>query len=344
MKSLYLKFLLFFIFIPCVVFGNSFSDVTKEYKFYKEINILKDRNVIRGYKDNNYQPESFVNRAELTKMLISSKYSSSEITRCDTNMYSFPDVKNDTWYAPYVCVAKKNNIIDGYRDGLFHPESYITLPETIKIIYENSLNTTNYQYSSDSQELNCKDHNITNKSISDCNKYKNYYNQWFMKYILFFYKNSAFNIPINFQKINEYNIPERDYLYIGGITKMDGKINLIRDYKITRGEMAFFIVESLYKTIYDSLFLTGEFVKIENDKINISDFQEEEMIEVKYIYLKNVTTDVLLRHDISDENGILKIDYTGDYNFSEKDINKKFSFSINLVEMTGQFRAKLINE
>lgn len=345
MKTLYLYSLVTLFSIPTIVFGSPFIDVDDDHRFTKEIEILKDKNIIKGYSDNSYKPESFVNRAELTKMVISSKYSSAEISRCDTNIYSFPDVNTDEWYAPYVCVAKKNNIIHGYRDGLFRPESEITLPETIKIIFEEDMKNR-ITYNSYLGNLDCADHNVTNKSSDDCNKYKDYYDQWFMEYISYFYKIFKFNLSVNFPKINDYNIEERDYVYNGRITKMDGKINLLRDYKISRGEMAFFIVESLYDNLLNPFVLTGEFVKTEKIKMDISDFQEPQIVEVTYVYLKNIKTNILLRENefYTDDNGILRIDYIGDYNFSEKDLYKTFSFNVSYSDFIGQFNAKLINE
>lgn len=47
----------------------------------------------------------------------------------------FPDVADDAWYAEAVNTMAANGILNGYDDGLFHPENYVTTGELCAIIY-----------------------------------------------------------------------------------------------------------------------------------------------------------------------------------------------------------------
>jgi len=47
----------------------------------------------------------------------------------------FPDVQ-DEWFAPYVCYGKEMGWVQGYSDGLFHPERTVSRAEALKMIYE----------------------------------------------------------------------------------------------------------------------------------------------------------------------------------------------------------------
>lgn len=106
-----------------------FSDVSPELTPYTEaIQYLEENRVVEGYPDGTYKPDSSINRAEFTKILIGAD-SSTIIS--GTNC--FPDVQED-WYAPYVCTAKKMGVIEGYPDGTFKPAEPINFAEAAKII------------------------------------------------------------------------------------------------------------------------------------------------------------------------------------------------------------------
>ncbi|TSC97129.1 MAG: Uncharacterized protein Greene101449_1292, partial [Candidatus Peregrinibacteria bacterium Greene1014_49] len=61
------------------------------------------------------------------------------VTLCDPNhIYSFTDASRDAWYSSYLCVAVQHNIIKGYSDGSFRPESRINFVEAAKIIASTS--------------------------------------------------------------------------------------------------------------------------------------------------------------------------------------------------------------
>ncbi|NJP03756.1 S-layer homology domain-containing protein [Candidatus Gracilibacteria bacterium] len=75
-----------------------------------------------------------VNRAEFVKILIETISGSEEIENCKYR--AFNDVPTQSWYSPYICVAQKKGIIQGYPNGTFQPEKNITFPEAAKVIAE----------------------------------------------------------------------------------------------------------------------------------------------------------------------------------------------------------------
>lgn len=125
---------------------NSFTDVTM-HSFNNEIQFVKDAGIISGYADGTYRPNNTINRAEFIKIIITSLYPYNEIASCDVSKNNFVDVLDKEWFAKYICVAKKNEIINGYGDGTFKPSDNITLPESIKILLlANDISAVGYGY------------------------------------------------------------------------------------------------------------------------------------------------------------------------------------------------------
>jgi plastocyanin len=110
----------------------SFSDVPAAHVNYDAITYVEDLGIVQGYTDGTYRPDTPINRVEFTKIIIATKYSQSVIDSCRSA--SFSDVGDGAWYAPYVCVAEQNNIVDGYPDGTYQPANLITFAEASKII------------------------------------------------------------------------------------------------------------------------------------------------------------------------------------------------------------------
>lgn len=108
---------------------KNFSDVRDNHLNAKAVNYLVEAKIINGYSDGTFKPDSHINRAELTKIIVTTKTSS------DLKDYSdcFLDV-NDQWYAPYICYAKGKNWISGYKSGKFLPENPVSRAEALKII------------------------------------------------------------------------------------------------------------------------------------------------------------------------------------------------------------------
>jgi S-layer homology domain len=81
-----------------------------------------------------------VTRAEFVKTITRSLGCRYQKTGTSVN---FDDISEGTWYIPYIAFALQNKWIDGYGDGVFHPDAPITHAEMAKILMRSlQLDTT----------------------------------------------------------------------------------------------------------------------------------------------------------------------------------------------------------
>lgn len=85
------------------------------------------------YVDNTTDPNSKITRAEFIKLVTSYKYNEEEIKNCDLTSIDFLDFKKSDFYAPYICIAYKNDLINGYLDKTIKPNKKISIVEAIKV-------------------------------------------------------------------------------------------------------------------------------------------------------------------------------------------------------------------
>ena len=106
-----------------------FSDVDIEKIEGRSAIEMFNRSVINGFPDGEFKGDRFVNRAELSKILLLAK----NIKGMDNFHAGFPDVTDTAWYAPYVTKAADMGIINGYPDGYFRPEQTVNTAEFLKM-------------------------------------------------------------------------------------------------------------------------------------------------------------------------------------------------------------------
>ncbi len=145
-KRDFLSLLILFIAMaaPAQVDAQFFYDTPSDHQNYSAIRWLKFQGVVQGYGDGTYKPDIKISRAELTKIIIAAEFDKSDIDSCQPSK-TFKDVDVHQWYAPYICVALNNNIIQGYSDNSFRPLNDITFAEAAKIITQ----SLKYQVSAD---------------------------------------------------------------------------------------------------------------------------------------------------------------------------------------------------
>ncbi len=120
--------------------NGGFTDVEPSSPFAEAIEYIRTKGIVQGFADGTYQPDKSIARAGFIKIVVEAKYSDTEISNCidenssESQNVFFPDVPAAEWFAPYVCVAKVNDIIKGFPDGTFHPEKEISFVEAAKII------------------------------------------------------------------------------------------------------------------------------------------------------------------------------------------------------------------
>lgn len=110
----------------------TFNDVPNVHPNYEAIEYARANEIIHGFSDGTFKPDHLITRGEFTKIVILSRYTFNKVNGCGTT--SFPDVSHTNKFSRHICVAFENSIINGYSDGLFHPEYNITSAEAAKII------------------------------------------------------------------------------------------------------------------------------------------------------------------------------------------------------------------
>lgn len=91
-------------------------------------------NIVQGYTDGTFQPDSPVNRAEAVKMLTLAARITETPESSTGATVTFRDVPESAWFAPLIKTAAEQGIVHGYTDGTFRPGNPITRAEAAAII------------------------------------------------------------------------------------------------------------------------------------------------------------------------------------------------------------------
>ena len=87
--------------------------------------------------------DALLTRAQFTTMMVDHLYTQGEIERCFWDIAPshppsfslvFTDVPVTNMYAKHICIAMRDGLVRGYRDGSFHPNQSINMAEASKII------------------------------------------------------------------------------------------------------------------------------------------------------------------------------------------------------------------
>lgn len=104
---------------------TKFIDANNNW-YSKALNYAVQKEIIDGYSDGTFKPDTAVTRAEFTKML------SREING-NISSLPFKDTSNH-WAKNEIAKAYANNVIKGYEDNTFRPDSNITRAEAVKML------------------------------------------------------------------------------------------------------------------------------------------------------------------------------------------------------------------
>lgn len=107
--------------------GKGFSDITKDNWSHTYITTLANDGIISGYPDGSFRPKAFVSRAELA--VIVTKFAGVE----RTGEKRFNDVQGH-WAEKHILNAANIGWVQGYGDGTFKPNSYITRAEFVTVM------------------------------------------------------------------------------------------------------------------------------------------------------------------------------------------------------------------
>lgn len=136
LMGMYRFLLLLFLFLSMplpLVQAAYFPDVPENAPSQGAIEFLYKLSVVDGNADGTFAPERVLNRAEFAKMVVMAE-------QVDTLEYPttpcFEDVPVNTWYAPYVCTAKKLGYMkgDGNEGKIFRPSDTLLGVETLAVM------------------------------------------------------------------------------------------------------------------------------------------------------------------------------------------------------------------
>ncbi len=85
---------------------------------------------INGYPDGTFRANNPITRAEAAKIFTIA----GGLTPATGTTPSFSDVKLTDWFAPYVVAAANASLVEGYPDGAFLPEGWITRAEFVAMV------------------------------------------------------------------------------------------------------------------------------------------------------------------------------------------------------------------
>ncbi len=115
---------------PALQCGNSFSDVPATNIFYSDIQYLACHNVVGGYHDGSFRPNSSSSRGQFAKVAVLAF----GITPHNPSSPSFSDVPPSSVFYPYIEAAARQAVISGYPDGSFRANENISRAQVALII------------------------------------------------------------------------------------------------------------------------------------------------------------------------------------------------------------------
>lgn len=107
---------------------TTFADVSSDKWYAEAVNLVAGIGVIKGYDDGLFRPEQNITRAEATSLLMRC---ANNLSKTNSNT-QLSDI-NAHWAYNDIIKAIDGNIIDGYPDGTFRPNDYISRAEVAKI-------------------------------------------------------------------------------------------------------------------------------------------------------------------------------------------------------------------
>ena len=107
---------------------TTYKDVPTDYMFYNEIQALTDAKVTSGIGNGYFNPEGFITRGEIAKLIVNAL---GLVTVYDN---SFTDVSEDHLFYDEISILASLGIAQGYGDNSFKPEQQVTRQEIALLV------------------------------------------------------------------------------------------------------------------------------------------------------------------------------------------------------------------
>ena len=112
---------------------SSFSDVSNKEWYYSYISYLKKYNIINGYDDGTFKPNTPVTRAEFVSMAVRF-YGLFDKILYTENTTKYTDIPNSYWAVKDISFANETGWLNGYADGTFRGDNPITRAEVVTVV------------------------------------------------------------------------------------------------------------------------------------------------------------------------------------------------------------------
>lgn len=112
---------------------STFADIESNYWAKEYIEAARAKGITKGYEDNTFRPEQFVNRAEMASMIVRTFGLTSE----GKDSVTFEDIDSKDWFAADVKAAAANKLIVGIeKDGkrYFEPNKETLRAEAFAVV------------------------------------------------------------------------------------------------------------------------------------------------------------------------------------------------------------------
>ena len=106
---------------------NNYTDVPADAWYNNAVSTLSNAGIIDGYEDGTFKPDGNITRAEFATIAV----------RFFEATYDGGDLFSDIaghWAQDYINEAANAGIVDGYPDGTFRPQQYITRAEAMTMV------------------------------------------------------------------------------------------------------------------------------------------------------------------------------------------------------------------
>lgn len=125
--SLLLAVMMLLSIVPVAAAAGAYPDVVGHWG-QEPIEYWSGKGVVSGYTDGTFQPDKQITRAEVAQIL------KNFFNLDPTGAAGFPDVAQSAWYQEAVLAAQQNGVLQGYEDGTFRPNSFMTREEVIVML------------------------------------------------------------------------------------------------------------------------------------------------------------------------------------------------------------------
>jgi hypothetical protein len=119
-------------------FPQVFRDVPVNSMYYEHVQELECHNVVHGYSDGTFRLYAPITRGEMAK-IISNGMRMEEYVTCG----GFRDLHTSNKFYVYIMTLKCRGVVNGYSDGSYRPDQYVTRAEAMKFIINGARIRTN---------------------------------------------------------------------------------------------------------------------------------------------------------------------------------------------------------